>query len=210
MLLTRLIAVFSLAIAFSVPAFAVPDTPSAPAPTASTAQVATPAPTTADTVPTEFNIKNPYEWVQLGKNAGLAMAEIAGQLGVAGDQVLDSNSGKIAVALVGAKLLGVTANDIGEIPYRILSFFLGIVFLFVGVRIWSKFLNIAMATQEGKQSDDEQKRVRLERTVVGCAIIPVVVFGTGLILFSTASLVVAGLMAIVLAVVKFVIVIDPS
>ncbi len=200
--------IFAATLACSASSYAAPDKPIAPDSTASSAKVA------SDSTPADFNIKNPYEWVQLGKNAGLAMAEIAGQLGVAGDKVLDSNSGKIAVALVGAKLLGVTAGDLAEIPYRILSFFLGIAFLVVGVRIWSRFLNFGSGTQadipSSDRSDNEKKRARVERAVVGSAIIPIVMFGTGLIFYTGAGFVFGAIAAIVLAIVQFVVVIDPK
>ena len=200
--------IFAAILSCSTLSYAAPDKPNAPDTAASTAQAVTPALATADTLPTEFNIKNPYEWVQLGKNAGLPMAEIAGQLGVAGDKVLDSNSGKIAVALVGAKLLGVTAKDLGEIPYRILAFLLGIVFFVVSVRIWAKSLRHDMemrvnAPVQEKHSDD-QTLARFERSIVGCAIIPKVLFGAGLVFYSGWGIFFGTVGAVVLAIIQFV------
>lgn len=46
------------------------------------------------------------EWVELGKNVGLALTAVAGELGVAADQVLNSTTGKIAMVMIIWKVMG--------------------------------------------------------------------------------------------------------
>ncbi len=46
------------------------------------------------------------EWVDLGKNMGLAIAAVAKELGVATDEFLKSNTGKIAITLIAWKVIG--------------------------------------------------------------------------------------------------------
>ena len=53
------------------------------------------------TDPKELN-----EWVELGKNVGLSLAAVAKELGVASDEFLKSNTGKIAVVIIVWKVMG--------------------------------------------------------------------------------------------------------
>lgn len=54
----------------------------------------------------KFSPEKLNEWVELGKNAGLAVAAMAKELGVASDKFLESNTGKIAAALIIWKVVG--------------------------------------------------------------------------------------------------------
>ena len=91
---------------------------------------------------TSFDFKDPRSWVELGDNVGLALAKAAERLGVAGDKVLESNSGKIAVVLISAKILNVSAADIATMPYKIAAFFLGVSMLFIFVIAWIWYFNV--------------------------------------------------------------------
>lgn len=53
--------------------------------------------------------ENADAWVNLGKNMGLALAEVAKHLGVAADEFLKSSAGKITLALIVWKVMG---NDL--------------------------------------------------------------------------------------------------
>lgn len=60
------------------------------------------------------------QWVDLGKNIGLAVAATAKELGVASDEFLKSNTGKITVALIvwhvmGKDIVGVVGGTIAWI-----------------------------------------------------------------------------------------------
>lgn len=46
------------------------------------------------------------QWVDLGKNVGVALAATAKEIGMASDQFLQSNTGKITVALIIWKVIG--------------------------------------------------------------------------------------------------------
>lgn len=46
------------------------------------------------------------QWVEVGKNAGLAMASCAKEIGVAGDTFLNSTTGKIVFGVVMFKMIG--------------------------------------------------------------------------------------------------------
>lgn len=60
------------------------------------------------------------EWVELGKNIGLAIAATAKELGIASDEFLKSNTGKITVALIvwhymGRDIVGIVGGTIAWI-----------------------------------------------------------------------------------------------
>ena len=52
------------------------------------------------------------EWVDLGKNVGLALTAVAKELGVASDQILQSDTGKIALVMIVWKVMGRDVLDI--------------------------------------------------------------------------------------------------
>lgn len=63
------------------------------------------------------------EWVDLGKNVGLALTAVAKELGVASDEFLKSNTGKIAVVLIVWKVMGHEILDIvgGTLAWIVLT-----------------------------------------------------------------------------------------
>lgn len=52
------------------------------------------------------------EWVNVGRNIGIAITEVAGQLGVAADNFLESTTGKIVLVLVIWKMAGSSIIDL--------------------------------------------------------------------------------------------------
>jgi len=46
------------------------------------------------------------EWVDLGKNSGMALASFAKEVGVAGDKFLESTTGKVVLAMIAFKMVG--------------------------------------------------------------------------------------------------------
>ena len=77
----------------------------------------------------QFSPEKLNEWVELGKNAGLAVAAMAKELGVASDKFLESNTGKIAAVLIIWKIVG--KDLIGVIGGTIAWFVL------VNIILWS-------------------------------------------------------------------------
>ena len=69
------------------------------------------------------------EWVELGKNVGLAMTAVARELGVAADQILNSTTGKIAMVMIVWKVMG---QDILDIVGGVATWF-----VITPVLIWS-------------------------------------------------------------------------
>lgn len=133
----------------------------------------------------DFNHRDPREWVDLGKNAALAITEVAGGLGVAADKVLDSTSGKIAVALIGAKVLGVKAEHIAEIPYRIAAFFIGILLFGIGMVVWGRYLKSVTTTPVDTSGDaDTATTALVQRGVVTSAIIPILLISLGMAFYA--------------------------
>ena len=57
-------------------------------------------------LPSTLDPKELNEWVDLGKNIGLAVAATAKELGVASDTFLESTTGKITVVLIVWKVMG--------------------------------------------------------------------------------------------------------
>lgn len=68
----------------------------------------------------KLNPEKLNEWVELGKNAGMAITAMAKELGIAADKFLESNTGKIAAVLIvwkvaGKDILGVVGGTIAWI-----------------------------------------------------------------------------------------------
>lgn len=66
------------------------------------------------------------QWVEVGKNAGLALSSCAKEVGVAGDAFLNSFTGKIIFGVLIFKMMG----------GAIIHFTGGIMIFFIGIPIW--------------------------------------------------------------------------
>jgi len=62
------------------------------------------------------------EWIDVGKNAGLAITACAKEVGVAGDKFLESTTGKITITLIACKMLKLEPVSIlfGTLMYVVL------------------------------------------------------------------------------------------
>lgn len=74
----------------------------------------------ATSLPDNLSPEKLDQWVDLGKNIGLAIAATAKELGVASDEFLKSNTGKITVALIvwhfmGKDIVGIVGGTIAWI-----------------------------------------------------------------------------------------------
>lgn len=71
----------------------------------------------------KFNVKNVNEWAELGKNVALAFTTVAKELGVAADEFLKSNTGKITIVLIAWKVMGKDVLGIigGSIAWVVLA-----------------------------------------------------------------------------------------
>lgn len=56
--------------------------------------------------PEKIKPEDVNEWVDLGKNVALAFTTVAKELGVAADEFLKSNTGKITIVLIAWKIMG--------------------------------------------------------------------------------------------------------
>lgn len=167
----------------------------------------------------EFDYKNPNDWVSLGKNAGLAIMAVAKEIGVAGDKILESNTGKIAVVLIAAKVMDVKTDTVSGIVAKVTSFATGMGLLAIFLPLWGWYFRHLCIVKEVRKTgfwkkeyvyhDLADRNVRRQRTLMTGILFLVVAlllalsFGFSVLPYLLGAVGALGVIAIFVAVIFF-------
>lgn len=107
--------------------------------------------------------KKVNDWASVGQNMGIAVASAAKEIGVAADDLLKTDVGKITVVLVAWKVAG---KDMVELTEQVMGYIIGIFLLVVSIPIWLyTFRRICISTVEKIEYPEKGfKRIKHFRT----------------------------------------------
>jgi hypothetical protein len=119
------------------------------------------------------------QWVEVGKNAGLALASCAKEVGVAGDAFLNSFTGKVVFGVLIFKMMG------GAIIHIIGA----CIIIIVGIPFWfwlwkCKFINKDTYNEAGKRISRVYYQIDGEQ-ILGCSLSFAIIVGAALLALFT-------------------------